>query len=200
MKRTLETFFFLLRSFGPLIAFYGTNHFWGLKAAIAATVTWTIGEIVVLRMKKKPLSTFFKFTATITILFGAVDLYLQQSVLFKFEAAFSNFLVGCFFASTLFAEKAILLEFAEAQGFDKELTPDREYFFAFLTALWSVYFWAKAAVYAWLATRYSLEKALAIRLVAGNVSLYAMMAVSVFGAKPIMRALGKLRLLPSART
>jgi intracellular septation protein A len=200
MNKIIELLTFVFRNFGPLLIFYSTNHFFGLKTAVAASIVWTAGEIVFHRIKKKPITTFFKFSASITIVFGMVDIYLQQSLLFKYEAALSNVIVGIFFTSSLFGKKPIILEFAEAQGrISSELSQDGEYYFKFLTVVWSLYSFIKAGFYTWVASNYPLEEGLAIRGVVGNATFYGLMLISIFGSKQIKFALAKLKMLPSSR-
>lgn len=200
MNKAVGLIRFAFSNFGPILVFYSANHFLGLKVAVLSSIIWTIGETAFHIARKKPISTFFKFSAGITIAFGLVDLYLQQSFLFKYEAALSNVMVGAFFASSLFGKKPIIREFAEAQGrISKDLTPDGEYYFKFLTVVWSIYSFAKAAFYVWVASNYSLEEGLATRATVGNLSFYALLFLSIFGAKQIKFALLKLKMLPSSR-
>ena len=157
-----------------------------------------MAEIAIYKVKKKPISIFFLYSAAITVLFGGIDLYLKESVLFKYEATISNILVGCFFASTLLGKKPIIQEFAEAQGrISKELSLDGQFYFKFITLIWSVYFWLKAAIYAWLASRVSIGEGFLIRTLIGSASFYALLAISIFGYKFFHRILKKLKLLPS---
>lgn len=65
--------------------------------------------------------------------------------------------------------------------------------------MWVIYFIVKAAFYAWVAQRYTIEEALAVRGLVGNASMYGLLFVSIFCARPIKSGLGKLRLLPSTR-
>ena len=141
------------------------------------------------------------FSAGITIVFGLLDMYLQKSLFFKYESTVTSILFGCYFAASLRGEKPLIQEFAEAQGrIKKEISPDSSYFFRFITIVWSLYYFLKAAFYGWVATKYSLEEGLAIRGVVGNISMYGLLFVSIFGARQIKAALGKLRLLPSTRS
>jgi len=57
----------------------------------------------------------------------------------------------------------------------------------------------KAAFYVWVARHYSLERALVIRGIVGNATLYPLMAFSIFGSRSIFLALKKFSLLPSCR-
>ena len=191
---------FVFLNFGPLLVFYAANHFYGLKVAVLVSVIWTVGEILFKVVQKLPVSPFFLFTAAVVVIFGLVDLYLQQSVLFKFEAALSSMMMGVFFAASLFGGKPIIREIAEAQGrIAKELSPDGEYYFRFLTQAWSFSFFAKAAFYVWVALNYSLEQGLVIRGIVGSATTYGLMFVSIFGAKQIKGLLAQLGLLPSSQ-
>jgi len=201
MKKIGGLIGFLLLQFGPILVFYGANHFYGLKAALIASTIWTAGEIAFQVARKKPLSTFFKFSAAVTLVFGSLDVYLRRSVFFRYEAALTNVLVGIYFASTLFGEKPLIQEFAESQGLlaNLELTSDRKYYFKFLTVMWSAYEFLMAGFYIWVASNYTLEQGLAIRGVVGNATFYGLLFISIFGAKSIKQVLGKLRLLPSSQ-
>jgi intracellular septation protein A len=191
---------FVFKNFGPILVFYIANYFFGLKIAVVASIIWTVGEIIFSIIRKQPLSLFFKFSALITIIFGLIDLYLQQTLLFRFEAALSNIMIGIFFALSLWGEKPIIREFAEAQGrISSHLNSEDDYYFKFLTVIWSIYMFVKAGFYFWVATAYSLAEGLAIRATFGNATFYGLLAISIFGSKQIKAVLAKLRLLPSAR-
>lgn len=200
MTKLLELVRFAVANFGPILVFYISNHFFGLQIAVIASIIWIVGEIVFHIIKKIRLSPFFKFSAGITIVFGLIDLYLQRSLLFKYEASLSNAMVGVFFALSLLKEKPIIREFAEAQGrISSDLTPDSEYYFKFLTVVWTVFMFAKAAFYFWVAQKYSLEEGLAIRAGVGNISFYALLGISIFGSAQIKAMLAKAKMLPSSR-
>jgi intracellular septation protein A len=191
---------YALANFGPLLVFYISNHFFGLRTAIISSVVWVLGEIVFQVLNKRPLSLFFKFSALITIVFGLIDLYLQKSFLFKYEASLTNVMVGVFFALSLINEKPIIREFAEAQGrISKNLTPDGEFYFKFLTVVWACYMFIKAGFYFWVAEKYNLEEGLAIRASLGNISFYALLGLSIFASNQIKFVLAKARMLPSSR-
>jgi intracellular septation protein A len=189
---------FAIPNFGPIAIFYGANHLWGLRVAIVTTVTWSVFEIIFYKLRKKPISMFFLFSSGITVTFGLMDIYLQQSLFFKYEAAMSSLLVGAYFASSLLGKKTLIQEFAEAQGrVQDELTPDREFYFRFLTSIWVGYFLLKAFLYAWIAAHYSLEYALVWRGVFGNASFYGMLFLSIGCSKFIKSILTNFKLFPS---
>jgi len=62
---------------------------------------------------------------------------------------------------------------------------------------WSSYFFIKAAVYLWLGLILPLERALALRVVIGNVSLVAMLALSFLGGRRLFFLCRWLGLLPT---
>jgi len=186
--------------FAPLIVYYGAEWIWGLQLALILSIAWVFGECAWKLVRRQPFTLFFVFTSVITILFGAIDLYLQRNALFRYEPVATNFLVGAFFLSTLFFGKALIQEMAEKQGRAiGPLDPDKVYYFRFLTVVWSLYFWGKAGAYLWIARHYSMEQLALVRILAGSASMYALLAASIFLARPIRRGLHRLGLSPSAR-
>ena len=62
-----------------------------------------------------------------------------------------------------------------------------------------IYLWLKSASYFWLASHVSLEEGLIIRGILGNISFYALLGISIFGAKRLKAILLQLKMMPSAR-
>lgn len=188
MKKLKSVLLFIINNFGPLVVFYGVNHFYGLKPAIATTIVFTVGDAVYQKRKGITLGSFYWFCFFITVLFGGIDLYLQQSFLFKYEAAITNFVFGFYFASGVVAKKPFIEEFAEKAG---KLPHPRPHglttYFKILTALWAVYFFAKGVVYFAWAKTLTIDELLGYRAVLGNISMFAMVIVSTFGSKYIFR-------------
>lgn len=199
MKKAVSALKYAFTNFGPLIVFYLANHFWGLKPAILVSLAFSIAELSYKFAKKESITPFFKFSAGVTLVFGCVDLYMKGPVFFRFEPAVTNIITGAFFALSLRGGSSVIQDFAKQQIGDKPVTPDLAWYFRMLTWIWVIYFLLKAGFYAWVGARYSLEKAMLIRGLVGNATLYPLMAVSIFGGRPIFLALKKLRLLPSCR-
>lgn len=203
MKAVAGIILWILRDFGPLIVFYAANHFFGFVPAIILTMVWSVADVAIVKLKKQQVTAFLKFSIAVTMLFGIVDLYFKGPLFFRYEAAFSNVVTGVFFGLTLRGEKTIIQEFAErraiANGSKVPITPDTVYYFRLCSMVWTTYFFLKAGIYAWLGHRYSLEEALAIRLVAGNVTFYSLLFLSIFMAKPIIQLLRRLGVAPSTR-
>jgi intracellular septation protein A len=176
---------FIYDNFAPLIIFYGINHFWGLKPAIIVSTLFSFFDIVLKLYLRQPITGIFKFTATITLIFGVIDLYAQQSFLFKYEASVSNIFTAMFFAYSLIANKSILQEFYEKRSDAKAMTSELAIYFRLLTSVWVIYFLLKATAYFWIARNYSLEQGLLIRTILGSGSFYVMLFVSILGSKKI---------------
>jgi intracellular septation protein A len=190
---------FVLSSFGPIIVFYAVNYGWGLMAAIAASAAWSIADVVRHLVTKKPISTIFKFSAAMTVVFGAVDLLAQQSLLFKYEAVVSNVATAAVFAGTLRAGKSIMQESYErsprAQG--RPMPPWLPSFFRVATYAWVAYFLVKAVIYFFVARAYPIEQAMGIRVVFGNVTMGVMFGLTWVIAKLYARAQPKTAPSPS---
>jgi intracellular septation protein A len=199
MKKLTEALKYAFTNFGPLIIFYLANHFCGLKPAILVSLAFSIGEAAFKLTRKEKITAFFKFSAAVTLVFGCMDLSLKGPVFFKFEAALTNIITGGFFALSLRGGSSIIQDFAKNQLGDKPVTPDLAWYFRMLTWVWVIYFMLKAAFYAWVARHYSLERALVIRGIAGNATLYPLMAFSIFCSRSIFLTLKKFSLLPSCR-
>jgi len=186
--------------FGPLIAFYGANHFWGLKAGILASLIWAVAEVAVSLWMKKPLTFFFWFSSGIAIVFGVIDLFLQRSFLFKYEGSLTNTIVGGMFAYSLWKKRPLLNEMVRAQiqtqkglASPPELIPEVADYLWALTWLWTFYQFAKAVFYFWVAGNYPLEKVLVIRTVVGNVSMFVLLGASILGRKFILALARRIR-------
>ena len=200
MKNLRSFLRFAFSNFGPVIIFYVINRFYGLKPAIVISTTFSIFEIASKLKRKEKINSLFKFSAAMTVAFGAVDLYSQQSFLFKYEPCVTNIFTGIFFGASLFAKKTVLQEFREKQDFSRPFTRDRVAYFRILTGVWTAYFIVKAAAYFWMASHYSIEEGLLFRSVLGTGSFYGLLFVSIVGSKYVFPILKRSGLLPPAET
>jgi intracellular septation protein A len=187
---------FVINNFGPLLVFYAVNHLYGLKIAIASTVLFTIIEIVYRWRRKEKTTAIFKYSAFMSLVFGAVDLYADQSFLFKYEACVTNLLTAGVFVSSLWSERSIIHDFYEKQTDAKPVSSAMMIYFRWVTLVWVAYFVLKAGAYFWIADHYSLEQGLLIRVILGTASFYALLAISILGGRPIFKALQSKGLLP----
>lgn len=165
-----------------------------------ASVLFTIAEVIHLKLAKKEMTTFFKFSVGMTLIFGALDLTLENAFFFKLEATISNLFTAFFFAITLFQPKPLIQQFAEQQGkTSTEQSADKTFFFRLQTLIWTFYFVTKAFVYLWINLNSDFEKGMIIRFLIGNISFWIMMFLSLGLARPFWHLLLKMKLMPSTR-
>ncbi len=192
----------MLPDLAPGLVFFIANHYWGLKVAVLSSLAFLTVDLTRKVYRREKPSAIYIYAAVITVVFGGIDLYLKRALFFRYEASLTNLLTAVFFATTLRDGRSIIQDFAEKamQAEGKAMTPDHIYYFRMLTIVWISYFIAKASVYTYLAASpISFEHLLIVRAVIGNVSLYALLAASIFGSKPIFSFLRGSRLLPSTR-
>ncbi len=185
-KNPIELTVYLLKNFGPLIIFYAANHYYGLKPAIVCAIGFTMVEVLYLLVKKQPFSSFFKFSAGMTIVFGLADLILENPMFFKFEPTVTNLVTAFFFGASLWTEKTLIQEFTEKRDGNKEMTAERIQRCRWLTLIWVGYFFVKAIIYFFVAEKYSIEEALLIRSTYGTISFYILLGWSIFLSKSFL--------------
>jgi len=196
MQRVLGFLRYIVMEFGALIVFWVALYFFGIKPAIAATIAFILLDALYRWRARKPVTRIYVLTSTLAVVFGAIDLYAANPFMIKYEAVITNTVTGIFFVLGARGEKSMLQEMAERrQQFPDR--PDVRYFFRLFTLFWSSYFFIKAAVYLWLGLILPLERALALRVVIGNVSLVAMLALSFLGGRRLFFLCRWLGLLPT---
>ena len=184
MQRVLGFLRYIVMEFGALIVFWVALYFFGIKPAIAATIAFILLDALYRWRARKPVTRIYVLTSTLAVVFGAIDLYAANPFMIKYEAVITNTVTGIFFVLGARGEKSMLQEMAERrQQFPDR--PDVRYFFI------------KAAVYLWLGLILPLERALALRVVIGNVSLVAMLALSFLGGRRLFFLCRWLGLLPT---
>jgi len=196
MQRVLGFLRYIVMEFGALIVFWVALYFFGIKPAIAATIAFILLDALYRWRARKPVTRIYVLTSTLAVVFGAIDLYAANPFMIKYEAVITNTVTGIFFVVGARGEKSMLQEMAERrQQFPDR--PDVRYFFRLFTLFWASYFFIKAAVYLWLGLILPLERALALRVVIGNVSLVAMLALSFLGGRRLFFLCRWLGLLPT---
>ena len=196
MQRVLGFLRYIVMEFGALIVFWVALYFFGIKPAIAATIAFILLDALYRWRARKPVTRIYVLTSTLAVVFGAIDLYAANPFMIKYEAVITNTVTCIFFLVGARGEKSMLQEMAERrQQFPDR--PDVRYFFRLFTLFWSSYFFIKAAVYLWLGLILPLERALALRVVIGNVSLVAMLALSFLGGRRLFFLCRWLGLLPT---
>ena len=200
MDRVQNFLKFILSNFGPLIGFYFVNQFWGLKAAVVASLVLGFGEFLWLKRKNEKITAFFYFSSGLIILFGTLDLLVKEPLFIKFEASITNLFFAIFFALSLFKDKSIVQQFAETQKkILEEQSEDKKFFFQVFTLFWCFYFVSKALLYLWINFNSSLNEGLMIRMIVGKISFWGMMVISVGFPKKIWVLMEKATVFPSQR-
>ncbi len=200
MKNLVKLVNFVISNFGPLIGFYVINQFWGFKAGVLASGALVFIEYFWLKSKKQKIGTFFYFSSGMILIFGGMDLYLQEPYFMKYEASITNLLFAIFFGMSIFKDKSIVQEFAETQGrTSSETSGDKSFFFKMFTVAWTLYFLMKAFFYLWLSFNTSMSEGLVVRMFVGKVSFWLMMLLSIGFPKKIWNLMERLRLFPSQR-
>ena len=192
---------FALREFGPLIAFWLVNGFFGVKIAIAVSLVVIVGESLWRWRRGEGFTRLYLLISGLTLAFGAIDLSITTPFLIKYEAAVTNIVVGGSFVIGAFGKKPMLQEIAEQRGGESlPATAEVRRFFQLFTLAWAVYFFLKAAFYAWAVWRLPLAQAIALRSLVGGVSLGLMSAVSVTQGRRLFFLCRRLGLLPPPET
>jgi uncharacterized membrane protein len=187
----------LIQNFGPLLVFLVVKSIAGLKPAIVATIIWSICEIIyVLAWKRQKPTQFFYFSVGTSLVFGGIDLFSDHPFLFRYESVLTNILTGIYFGATVFIGKPLIQEFAEKANPEDVEKPGAKIYLRYLTIVWTVYFFAKAGIYFYLAnTSLTIERVTIIRSILGPISF-----VALLGGERILRpvlikglkALGKI--------
>lgn len=197
-RKLLRAVGFIVDQFGPLIVFYAFDLTLGLKAAIAASVAFVAGDAIRRYAQGLAFSRIYKMSVAVTIVFGAIDLSVRTPIMLAYESVISNAAFGLFFVAASRGERPMFQDLAERQeGHALPARPDVAFFFRVLALIWAASFFLKAALYLWIAGRYPLAQAIAIRAVVGPVSLGVMILLSIRG-RQLFRLFRKLGWLPAA--
>ncbi len=180
MERFKSVARFVLAEFGPLIVFWALALTLGVKAAIAGALVTILLDSGFRLYRRRPFTRLYLLVATLTLAFGAVDLWAASPFLLVYEAPISNLLTGAAFVVGAFGAKPMVQELAEARpGAALPQTEEMRRFFRLFTLIWAAYFVLKALAYLWIAVTLPLTQALALRSIGGAISLGLMIALSV---------------------
>jgi intracellular septation protein A len=151
----------------------------GLKAAIAGAVVATLLDAGWRLWRKRPFTRLYLIVTTLTLGFGAVDLWAATPFLIVYEAPITNALTGVAFVVGAFGEKPLLMEVAQARAPERfPATEEVRRFFRLFTLIWAAYFFLKAGAYVYLAATMPMARAIALRSLLGGISLAVMSVVS----------------------
>jgi len=188
---------FVVLEFGPLAAFWILALTLGVKAAIVGSIVVIAADAVWRRLRRLAFTRLYLLTSGLTLVFGAIDLMSAEPFMLKYEAAITNVATGIAFVVGAFGAKPLIQEVAEQrEGKPFSDAADIRRFFQLFTLFWAAYFFAKAALYGWLAWTLPMTQAMALRSILGGVSLGLMIAVSVTQARRMFFLCRRLGLLP----
>jgi len=149
---------------------------------------------VAIKNKRKPTALFYISTVA-SVVFGVLDLSLQNAFFFKFESVLTNFVTGIFFLGTLWAEESAILSFVKAKDPTRVITGKTIFRTHLLTVIWAVYYFIKAGIYYWMTTHYSEIEAAAFRAGFGSISFYVLLALSITQSRKVFDFLEEKRIL-----
>jgi hypothetical protein len=136
---------FALAEFGPLIAFLLLSWSFGVKAAIAGTVTFVSLDGARRLWTSVPLTRIYVLTSAVTAVFGAG--LPRADFMLKYEAAITNVATGVAFVVGAYGKTPLLHEIAEQhQGAPFPDRKDVRRFFELFTLVWAGYFFLNTAV------------------------------------------------------
>jgi intracellular septation protein A len=104
---------FAFAEFGPLIAFLLLSWSFGVKAAIAGTVTFVLLDGARRLWTSVPLTRIYVLTSALTAVFGAVDLFATSPFMLKYEAVITNVATGVAFVVGGYGKTPLLQEIAD---------------------------------------------------------------------------------------
>ena len=180
MRNLTALFRSVIAELGPLIVFWTLAVSVGLKVAIAGSMATIALQSAAKLYRRERFTRLYLIVSSLTLAFGAVDLYAATPFLIVYEAPITNVLTGAAFVAGAFGETPMLQELALRRP-DADLPASAEVrrFFRLFTLIWAAYFFLKAAGYLWLAATLPLTQALALRSILGALSLGLMIALSV---------------------
>ena len=183
MARLRRFLRFLFSDFGPLIAFWAFYLPFGIRGAIAATVVYVIGDFLHRLRYGRRFSRIYLLSSSLAVVFGAIDLSAATPFMLRYEAVVTNFATGIFFVAGARGAKPLIQEFAEQRSGPFAERADIRRYFELFTYGWAVYFFLKAGAYFAIGQAFPLATALAIRSIAGGISL----AVMILGSAALGR-------------
>jgi len=198
MSRALAVVRFALAEFGPLIIFWTLAATLGVKPAILGSILFIVADASWRWRKGLKFTRLYLLVSTLTLVFGLIDLASTSPFMLKYEAVITNAATGLAFVAGALGEKPLIHEVAEQRGESFVATDEVRAFFRLFTLVWAAYFFIKAAFYVWTAWTMPMLEAMALRSVAGSVSLGLMIAVIATQGRRLFFLCRRLGLLPKA--
>ena len=196
MSGLLAVVRFALAEFGPLIVFWTLAATLGVKPAILGSILFIVADAAWRWRKRLAFTRLYLLVSSLTLVFGLIDLASTSPFMLKYEAVITNAATGLAFVAGALGEKSIVQEVAEQRGETFVATREVRGFFRLFTLVWAAYFFLKAAAYFWVAWTLPMLEAMALRSVAGSISLGLMIAVSTTQGRRLFFLCRRLGLLP----
>ena len=196
MSRLLAVVRFALAEFGPLLVFWMLAATLGVKPAILGSILFIVVDAAWRWRKRLKFTRLYLLTSALTLVFGLVDLASTSPFMLKYEAVITNAATGLAFVAGAVGEKPIIQEVAEQRGEIFVATAEVRGFFRLFTLVWAAYFFLKAAAYLWMAWTMPMLEAMALRSVAGGVSLGLMIVISATQGRRLFFLCRRIGLLP----
>jgi uncharacterized membrane protein len=199
LRRLISIVGWVIAGFGPLIAFWGLDLAFSLKAAIAGSVVFIFGDSLWRWWRGLEFTRLYMLICGLTVGFGAIDLVSETPFMLKYEAVITNIVIGVICVAGARGSRPIVLEIAEQQhGEPFQQRPSIIRFYQIFTLIWAVYFFVKAGLYLIIGQMMPMTQAMAVRSVFGTLSMVLMMVFSVLGGRRMFLFFRRKGLLPPA--
>jgi intracellular septation protein A len=196
MSGLLAVVRFALAEFGPLIVFWTLAATLGVKPAILGSILFIVADAAWRRVKRLKFTRLYLLISGLTLVFGLVDLASTSPFMLKYEAVITSAATALAFVAGALGEKPIIQEVAEQRGETFVATREVRGFFRLFTLVWAAYFFLKGAFYLWMALTLQMLEAMALRSVAGSISLGLMIVISATQGRRLFFLCRRLGLLP----
>jgi intracellular septation protein A len=185
-----------LAGFGPLIIFWTLAATLGVKPAILGSILFIVADAAWRWRKRLKFTRLYLMVSGLTLVFGLMDLASTSPFMLKYEAVITNAVTGFAFVAGALGEKPTIQEVAEQRGESFVATQEVRAFFRLFTLAWAAYFFLKAAFYFWAVWTLPMLEAMALRSIAGSVSLGLIIVVSTTQGRRLFLLCRRLGLLP----
>ena len=187
----------VMADFGPLVVFWILYLAVGIKAAIAGSVVFILGDSLWRWRRGLAFTRIYLLTSGLTVVFGAVDLLSATPFMLKYESVVTNVVTGLAFVAGARGPRPIVQELAEQRRGERfEHRPDIVRFFQLFTLVWAAYFFVKAGFYLAVGQMMPMAEAMAVRSVVGSASLGLMIVLSFTQGRRLFLLCQWMGLLP----
>lgn len=169
---------FALLNFATPIVFFLVFRAAGAKPAISFAIVSTFLQVFAHWIYRQPFSPFFMVSSGFTVFFGSMDLVATSPRFFRLVPGVENFIIGSIFLGTVFTRRPIVAWFAASlpDRWRPNLGETALEYLKKVTAVWSLYFFLKGAVFLYVAFRVDLGQLIVFRAIFGSISFLLMFA------------------------